>query len=87
MIVAEVRLHCIQKTLLTRLICGVLSDGAARQFYAPHCLTALSQVLQEEFVQNFQGFSNNYPVLGKCVCSKQLSPQFLRARSRGDLPM
>ncbi len=23
------------------------------------------QVLQEEFVQNFQGFSNNYPVLGK----------------------
>jgi hypothetical protein len=26
------------------------------------------QVLQEEFVQNFQGFSNNYPVLGKYEC-------------------
>ncbi len=27
----------------------------------------LLQVIEEEFVQNFQGFSNNYPVLGKCV--------------------
>ena len=30
-------------------------------------VTTPAQVLQEEFVQNFQGFSNNYPVLGKCA--------------------
>ena len=70
MIVAEVCLRCIQNHTL---ICSVLSCTVPSRvtcnsmLRALDCLTAPLQVLQEEFVQNFQGFSNNYPVLGKCV--------------------